>query len=49
MRRGLHVDAYEETVSLGRLQNSPDVVQAGGAVDVETQLREFDREIALDA
>ena len=49
IRRVLHVDADEEAVRVGRLEDAPHVVDRGGAVDVEAELRQLERDVALDA
>ena len=49
VRRVLHVDAHEEPVRVGRLEDAPHVVDRGRAVDVEPELRELQRDVALDA
>ena len=47
--RVLHVDADEEPVAGGRLEDAPQVVGGGRPVDVQTQLGELQREVALHA
>ena len=47
--RALHVDADEELVPLRRLEDAPQVVHAGGAVDRQAELRQLERDVALDA
>ena len=49
VRRALHVDAHEEPVRVGRLEDAAQVVDGRGAVDVEAELRELQRDVALDA
>ena len=49
VRRILHVDAHEELVAAGRVEDAPQVVDAGGAVDVEAELGQLQRDVALDA
>ena len=47
--RVLHVDAHEEPVLAGGVEDAPQVVHAGGAIDVEPELRQLERDVALDA
>ena len=49
VRRVLHVDAHEEPVRIGRLEDAAQVVDRGGPVDVEAELRQLERDVALDA
>ena len=49
IRRALHVDADEELVALGRLEDAAQIVDAGGAIDVESELRQLERDVAADA
>src|SRR5258708_37581580 len=49
VRRILHVDADEETGRFGALENLAQVVDGAGLVDVETELREFQRDVPFDA
>ena len=49
VRRVLHVDAHEEPVRIGRLEDAAHVVDRGGPVDVEPELRQLQRDVALDA
>ena len=44
----LHVDAHEEPVLDSGIENAPQVVHAGGAIDVEAELRQLHRHVALD-
>jgi hypothetical protein len=46
--RVLHVDAHEEAVGIGWLENPAHVVDRGGLVDVEPELRQLERDVALD-
>ncbi len=46
--RPLHVDAHEEAVVFGRLQDSPQVVDARCLVDVEAELGQLEGQITLD-
>ena len=46
--RVFHVDAHEETCRLGALENLPEIVDGDRLVDVEAQLREFERDVAPD-
>ena len=47
--RVLHVDAHEEVVRPGRVEDAAQVVEAGRPVDVQAELRELQRDVALDA
>ena len=45
VRRVLHVDAHEEPC-VGAVENPPEIVDGGGAVDVEAELGELQRQVA---
>ena len=49
VRRVLHVDAHEEAVLGRRIEDAAQVVDAGRAIDVEAELRQLERHVALDA
>jgi hypothetical protein len=49
IRRILHVDPDEEAVLRGGLEDAPQVIDRGRPIDVQAQLRQLDRHIALDA
>ena len=46
--RALHVDADEELEPVAGREDAAQVVHADGAVDVEAELRELERDVALD-
>ena len=48
VRRALHVDADEKLVLPRRFEDASHVVNAGGAIDHQAQLRELQRDIAFD-
>jgi hypothetical protein len=47
--RVLHIHADEEPVLTGWNQNAPEIINAGRAIDVDAKLRQFQRNVALDA
>ena len=47
--RALHVDPHEKTGRLGELENLAQVVDRARAIDVEAELRQLQRDVALDA
>src|SRR5205085_3401746 len=47
--RVLHVDTHEEPVALARVEDAAQIVDAGCAIDLETELRQLERQVALDA
>ena len=47
--RALHVDADEEPRRVGPIEDFPQVVHRAGAVHVEAELRELERNVAADA
>ena len=49
VRRVLHVDAHEEAGRLGALEDLAQVVDGARLVDVEPELRQLQRDVALDA
>ena len=49
VRRVLHVDAHEEPGRLGALEDLAQVVDGARLVDVEPELRQLQRDVALDA
>ena len=47
--RALHVDADEELVPRRRVEDAAQVVHTGRAVDGQAELRQLERDVALDA
>ena len=49
VRRTLHVDSNEEAALGRRVEDAAEVVDAGRAIHVQAELREFQRDVASDA
>ena len=49
VRRALHVDSHEEAGGFGAFEDPSQVVDSGGGVDVQPELRQFERDVPFDA